>query len=109
MTLVAALVVMAGLLAGCAAHTHKIGTGVQGSQKVAARQWYVLWGLVPINQENTDLLAEGAKNYTIKTEQSALDVIINLFIGYVSVVSRTVTITKKDPCVIVIHAVAMSN
>lgn len=94
MILVAALVVMAGLLAGYAAHIHKIGTGAQGSQKVEARQWYVLWGLVPINQVNTDQLAKGTKNYTIKTEQSPLDVIINLFTIYVSVVSRTVTITK---------------
>lgn len=91
---VVALAVMVCFLAGCAAHIHKVGAGAQGAQKVEARQWYVLWGLVPINQVNTDQLAGDAKNYTIKTEQSALDVIINIFTVYVSVVSRTVTITK---------------
>jgi hypothetical protein len=39
-------------------------------------------------------MAGSAKDYTIKTEVSALDVIINIFTTYVSVVSRTVTVTK---------------
>jgi len=82
------------LLAGCAAHIHKVGQGAQGAQKTEARQWYVLWGLVPINEVDTQKMAEGAADYTIKTEQSALDVIINIFTTYVSVVSRTVTVTK---------------
>ncbi|MDZ7263178.1 MAG: hypothetical protein ONB16_01245 [candidate division KSB1 bacterium] len=94
MMLVIGLAVIVCFLMGCAAHIHKVGTGAQSSQKVEARQWYALWGLVPINQVNTDQMAEGAKNYTIKTEQSALDVLINIFTGYVSVVSRTVTVTK---------------
>jgi type III secretory pathway lipoprotein EscJ len=82
------------LLAGCAAHIHKVGQGAQGAQKTEARQWYVLWGLVLINEVDTQKMAEGAADYTIKTEQSALDVIINIFTTYVSVVSRTVTVTK---------------
>ena len=82
------------LLAGCAAHVHKIGQGAQGSQKIEARQWYVLWGLVPINEVDSQKMADGATDYTIKTETSALDVIINIFTTYVSVVSRTVTVTK---------------
>jgi len=82
------------LLAGCAAHIHKVGQGAQGAQKTEARQWYVLWGLVPINEVDTQKMAEGATDYTIKTEHTALDVIINIFTTYVSVVSRTVTVTK---------------
>lgn len=89
-----ALTVIVCLLAGCTAHIHKVGQGAQGAEKTEARQWYVLWGLVPINEVNTSELAEGATDYTIKTEHSALDVIINIFTTYVSVVSRTVTVTK---------------
>jgi hypothetical protein len=92
--LVVAMVIILGLLMGCAAHIHKIGQGAQGAQKVEARQWYVLWGLVPINDVNTLNMSDGATDYTIKTEQSALDVLINIFTGYISVVSRTVTVTK---------------
>ncbi len=89
-----AILVIISLLVGCAAHIHKVGQGAQGAAKKEARQWYVLWGLVPINDVDTQQMAEGASDYTIKTEQSALDVIINIFTTYVSVVSRTVTVTK---------------
>jgi hypothetical protein len=79
---------------GCAAHIHTIGNGGSGSQTVEQRQWYVLWGLVPINQVDSQAMAAGAQDYTIKTEQSALDVIINIFTSAITVYSRTVTVTK---------------
>ena len=78
----------------CAAHTHVIGDGGDGSETVEQRQWYVLWGLVPINDVDSAEMANGAADYTIETEQSALDVIINIFTSVVSVYSRTVTVTK---------------
>jgi hypothetical protein len=49
---------------------------------------------VPINKVDTNAMAAGATNYQIKTEASALDVIINIFTEYVTVMSRTVTVTK---------------
>ena len=88
------IVLIVSLFIGCAAHIHKVGQGPQGVEKKEARQWYVLWGLVPINEVDTNQMADGATDYTIKTEQAALDVIINLFTSYISVVSRTVTVTK---------------
>ncbi len=89
-----AIAIILCFLTGCAAHIHKVGQGAQGAQKAEQRQWFVLWGLVPINEVNTNQMAEGATDYTIKTEQAALDVIINIFTAYISVVSRTVTVTK---------------
>jgi hypothetical protein len=85
-----------GLLvaSGCAAHIHVIGDGGSGTDMVEQRQWYVLWGLVPINDVDTSDMAEGASDYTIQTEQSALDVVINIFTSWVTVYSRTVTVTK---------------
>jgi len=79
---------------GCAAHTHVIGSGGSGNEVVEQRQWYVLWGLVPINEINSADMAAGASNYTIETEQSALDVVINIFTSIVTIYSRTVTVTK---------------
>ncbi len=49
---------------------------------------------MPINDVDSAELADGAADYTIETEQSALDVIINIFTSIVSVYSRTVTVTK---------------
>lgn len=88
------ILAFACILAGCAAHTHYIGTGAQGDAKVEARQWYVLFGLVPINNVDTRDMAGGLPDYTIETKQSFLDVVINIFTGAVSVYSRTVTVTK---------------
>lgn len=82
------------LMAGCAAHIHEVGQGAQGNNITEARQWYVLWGLVPINEVDSADMAGDAADYTIKTEQNALDVIINIFTSYVTVVSRTVTVTQ---------------
>ena len=82
------------LFASCATHVHNVGSGAQGNNKMEERQWYVLWGLVPINEVDTHEMAGDAENYTITTEQATLDVIINLFTTYVTVVSRTVTVEK---------------
>jgi hypothetical protein len=93
---VSSLLVLILLLAmvGCTAHMHTIGAGPQGKGMELQRQWYVLWGLVPINTVDTAQMAGGAANYEIKTEQAPLDIVINIFTSYITVVSRTVTVTK---------------
>lgn len=82
------------LFAACTTHVHTVGSGAQGGNKMEERQWYVLWGLVPINEVDSHEMAGDASNYTITTEQAPLDVIINIFTTYVTVVSRTVTVEK---------------
>lgn len=91
-----ALVLIAGILLviGCSAHIHRVGNGPQGNESIEARQWYVLYGLVPINEVNTHAMAGNAMDYEIATSQTALDIIISLFTGVVSVHSRTVTVRK---------------
>jgi hypothetical protein len=88
------LVLLLAVLAGCAAHVHTIGKGPQGSTMIQERQWYILWGLVPLNQVNTKAMAGNATNYQIRTEASPIDVIIGMVAGVVTVNSRTVTVTK---------------
>ena len=90
----ALLLVAMFVASGCSAHIHVVGDGGDGSETVEKRQWYVLWGLVPINDVDSAELADGAADYTIETEISFLDGIINIFTGVVSVYSRTVTVTK---------------
>ena len=47
-------------LVGCAAHTHVVGHGspeqdsAADGNKIEKRQWYILWGLVPLNEVNSD-------------------------------------------------------
>lgn len=82
------------VLSACATHIHKIGAGSSQGQATEARQWYVLWGLVPLNNVDSAQMAGGAANYEIKTELSPIDWVFNLFTGIVTIHSRTVTVTK---------------
>lgn len=79
---------------GCSTHIHTVGTGGQNSQTVDSRQWYVLWGLVPINAVDTKAMAGDATNYTIKTQASFLDLVISAVAGIVTVNCRSVSVTK---------------
>jgi|GEM_PF-312025 len=86
---------MVGLpLAGCYTVNHTIGTG--GDTPVASdRQWYVLWGLVPITNLDGGQMAKAkglTNNYTIQTQANFLDDILNLVTGFVSVWGQTITV-----------------
>ena len=94
-----AAVLILGILfvIGCSTHVHKVGNGAQSNDMndmIETRQWYVLFGLVPINEVDTNVMAGAATDYEITTELTALDFIINVFTGMVSVSSRTVTVRK---------------
>jgi hypothetical protein len=79
---------------GCCTHIHKIGSGPAGNNMIEARQWYVLWGLIPINEVDSHAMAGGATNYEIRTEVTPIDFVIGMFVGVITVNSRTVTVTK---------------
>ena len=93
---VAALLVSLSFLwvVGCSTHIHNIGSGPSGNTQMEERQWYVLWGFVPINEVDSATMAGDAANYQIKTEASFIDVLIGMVAGIVTVNSRTVTVTK---------------
>jgi hypothetical protein len=88
------LLVAAFLFSGCFTQRHIVGDGPQRGQTEEVRQWYVLFGLVPINKVDSATIADGARNYEVKTEFSAVDVIIGIFTGLVSVYPMTVTVTR---------------
>ena len=93
-SLTVVMIVSTLFIVGCMTHVHTVGTGPQTGQVTSARQWYILWGLVPLNSVDTNSMAGGAANYEIKTSTEALDIIIGIPASYVSVRSRTITITK---------------
>jgi len=95
-TIITALGLLALLVlaSGCMAHFHVIGDGAKSGTVEQSRQWYVLWGLVPINSVDTKAMSMGAKDYEIKTQMTPLDFIINCFTGVVTVYSRTVEVKR---------------
>ena len=82
------------LFASCATHVHTVGNGGQSSQTIQKKQWFALWGLVPINTVDSKAMADGAKDYTIKTEQSFIDGVITIFTSMVTINVRTVEVKK---------------
>ena len=91
-----AVLLIVGILfvIGCATHTHVVGNGAQGTDMIESRQWYVLWGLVPINDVDTQVMAGEATDYNIITEENLLDIVINVLAGSASIYCRTVTVMK---------------
>lgn len=92
--LLAASFVMATALPGCFTHNHTVGSGAAGANATEKKQWYILFGLVPLNTVDSKAMAGGATNYTIKTQQSFVDVVIGIFTGIVTIQPQTVTVTK---------------
>ena len=87
-------VISAFLLTSCYTINHKVGQGAQGNNVTTERQWYVLWGLVPINNVDSKQLAGGATDYTVKTEMTFVDVVIGAFTSIITVTPMSVSVTK---------------
>lgn len=94
---VTALVLSLALVASmssCYTMTHKVGAGAQGSSEVSEKQWYILWGLVPLNHVDSQEMADGATDYTVETQHGFVDILISLVTTWVTIVPFTVTVTK---------------
>ena len=91
------MIVSSLFLIGCSTHFHTVGTGPQTGVSNTARQFYLLYGLIPLNSVDTGAMAEGAANYEIQTQVGPMDVVINVasFVAIAGIVSsRSVTVTK---------------
>ena len=105
--LIAITLIISMLFISCATHLHHVGHGPQTGTKVTSRQYYLLYGLVPLNSVDTnemagiDLNGNYITDYEIKTQTGLIDIALafglGLFtygIGPVIIQSRTVTVTK---------------
>lgn len=81
-------------LVGCFSHVHTVGNGAQANTSTSKKQWYILWGLVPLGSVDTTQMAAGSTDYEVKTQHSVVDVFISLITGIVTVFPRTVTVKK---------------
>jgi hypothetical protein len=83
------------LLSSCMTLTHVVGTGASSSGVSSEKkQWYALWGLVPINSVDSKAMASGASNYTIKSQVKFVDYVISAFTSIVTVNVQTVSVQK---------------
>lgn len=81
------------LLTSCFTTTHVVGAGGSG-EPVKAKQWFALWGAVPMNRVNSQQMAGGKTDYTITTTFSFADKLIGIFTGIVTIYPMTVEVKK---------------
>ncbi len=89
-----AIFLIAILLSSCMTLTHVVGNGATSGVSTEKKQWYALWGLVPINTVDSKAMAAGASNYTIKSQVKFIDYVISAFTGIVTINCQTVTVQK---------------
>ena len=105
--LITITLIISMLFISCATHVHTVGHGPQKGIKVTSRQFYLFYGLVPLNSVDTNKMAGIDSNgnyitdYEIQTQTGPIDIVLafglGLFtygIGPAIIQSRTVTITK---------------
>lgn len=81
-------------ITGCYTNNHVIGSGAKGGTEMTEKQWYALWGLVPINNVDTNSMAGSADDYQITTTHSFVDLLISAFTGIVTIQVKSVTVKK---------------
>jgi hypothetical protein len=81
--MVIALSIFAITTTGCNATMHTVGSGGKGNCKSVGQydasmvQWYLFWGLLPLNKADSKDLVGGAQNYTIRTTSTFVDCLIS--------------------------------
>ena len=93
-------VLLVATLSGCSTLNHNIGSGAPNGTEVASdRQWYILWGLVPLNNVDGGQMAKSkglSNNYTIQSQTTFLDGIINFITSIVTVSGQTVRVLASE-------------
>ena len=100
---VVALSLTAIVMSSCNATMHTVGTGGKGDCKsvgqydATAKQWYLFYGLLPLNHVDSKNLAGGAQNYTIRTTTTFVDGLIAIPGTYLlGLKSQTIRVSKGD-------------
>lgn len=100
-------VLLTVLLYGCfsvrvvAPHDQKIELASKADQlgfKEKQRNWYFLWGLVPINENATDkkIKENGLTKVRIETKRTFVDMLISFFLSEISIATTTTIIEGES-------------
>ena len=81
-------------LSSCLSMQYVSGTGASKSIVVKKKQWFALWGMVPLNPVNPKEMAEKSNNYIVKTEFSFGDILLGILIFATSFERQTITVIK---------------
>lgn len=89
-----AIFLLVFMLSSCMTLTHVVGNGGTSGVATEQKQWYALWGLVPVNNVDSKAMAGGASNYTVKSQVKFVDYVISAFTSVISFNVQTVSVQK---------------
>jgi hypothetical protein len=78
---------------GCTIHRHTVGIGPNGVGEESARQFYVLFGLLRLNEVDSQRMSHEATSYLVVTKFSLVDALLSPLL-FLTVTSRTVTVYR---------------
>ncbi|MCA8964202.1 MAG: hypothetical protein H6838_02815 [Planctomycetes bacterium] len=87
----AALSLLLLLASGCVWNRHEVGLGATGTGETSERQFYMLFGLIEINEVDTRRMAPELTSYTIETEFGFVDLLLTPLL-LLTITSRTVVV-----------------
>jgi hypothetical protein len=87
------LITSSVLLTSCFSYTVVVGDGAQGNQQTKEWNHYIIYGLAPVGVSDAKQMADGAENYTVKTEQTFVNGLVNA-ITFGIYTPTTTTVTK---------------
>lgn len=80
------------LLSSCYSYTSVVGNGGTGNTKVSKWNHYVIGGLAPVGVSDSKVMAGDAKDYTVNTKHSFVNMLVGgLTFGIYSPTTTTVT------------------
>jgi hypothetical protein len=88
------LLVASTMSTGCSTHTHRVGAGPNGVGSESQRQYYLFFGLIRLNEADSQRLTHDAVSYEIVTEWSFVDILITTLLLPLTVTTRTVTVNR---------------
>ncbi|HLU38434.1 MAG TPA: hypothetical protein VK081_03560 [Planctomycetota bacterium] len=77
----------------CLAHEHRVGVGPLGTGSAVARQYYLLFGLVRLNEVDSQRLALDRTSFAVRTSFSFWDFVLAPVLLPLTICSRTVVVT----------------
>ncbi len=80
------------LTSGCVSHSFSVGLGATGSGESTARQYYMFFGLLQINEVDTRRMAGDLTSYGVDSEFGWLDALLQPLLLPLTMTSRTVTV-----------------
>ncbi|MBI5852585.1 MAG: hypothetical protein HZB39_16350 [Planctomycetes bacterium] len=81
-------------LSSCVWHEHTVGLGPSGIGQESGRQFYLFFGLLRLNEVDSQRMTHDLRGYRITTEFAFIDLILAPLFLPLTVTTRTVTVER---------------